>query len=220
MDAETAAIEGISVVTTTWNEAENIAELIGRLRLTLKGVTHEIVVVDDGSGDGTLQIAQQHADIAVGKVREGQTKGLLQGAKLAKYSTIVTIDSDLENPPELIPALLEKMRDYDVVVASRKKLPRFSEKWASKTLGKLCCASDFYSNFRVYRREAIVDLNLRGGETFGGELLVAAKKRGFSIGELRYDAPPRRSRPRIGGSIRANWRISVASLKCWLIYWF
>lgn len=131
----------------------------------------------------------------------------------------MTIDSDLENPPELIPALLEKAENFDVVVASRRILPRISEKWASKTMGKLCGAADFYSNFRVYRREAIVNVDLRGGETFGGELLVAAKKLGFRIGEVVYDAPPRRSQPRIGGSLRANWRITKASLKCWLIYW-
>ena len=212
--------EGVSVVTTTWNESENIAEVIRRIRAALSAMAHEVIVVDDSSTDGTLEVAKPLADVALGKKREGQTKGLLYGAKYAKYPVVVTIDSDLENPPELIPALLEKMQNFDVVVASRKVLPRVSEKWASKTLGRLCGASDFYSNFRAYRREAIVNVDLRGGETFGGELLVAAKKRGLRIGEIKYDAPPRRSRPRIGGSLRANWRIMKASLKCWLIYWF
>ncbi|MGD6807213.1 MAG: glycosyltransferase [Candidatus Bathyarchaeia archaeon] len=208
------------MVTTTWNEAQNIAEVIRRIRATLSDRAHEIIVVDDNSSDGTLEVAKPLADFAIGKEREGQTKGLLYGAKHAKFPLVVTIDSDLENPPELIPNLLEKMDTLDLVVASRRDLPRLSEKWASKTMGKLCGTSDFYSNFRAYRRGAIVDAELRGGETFGGELLVCAKKRGFRIGEVKYDAPPRRSQPRIGGSLRANWRISVASLKCWLIYWF
>jgi hypothetical protein len=59
-----------------------------------------------------------------------------------------------------------------------------------------------------------------GGETFGGELLVAVKKEGFRIGEIKYEAPLRRSKPRIGGSIRANFRIIVASLKCFFIHLF
>jgi dolichol-phosphate mannosyltransferase len=126
----------------------------------------------------------------------------------------------LENSPELIPALLEKLHSYDVVVASRNEVPRFSEKLAAQTLGRICCVSDFYSNFRAYKRETIVDADLKGGETFGGELLIIPKKKRFRIGEVKYDAPPRRRKPRIGGSVKANWRISVASIKCWFIYLF
>jgi dolichol-phosphate mannosyltransferase len=105
------------------------------------------------------------------------------------------------------------------VVASRSVVPRFSERWAAKTLGKICGVSDFYSNFRAYKKETLAN-NLRGGETFGGELLIIAKKKGFRIGEIMYDAPPRRSKPRIGGSIKANLRIMIASWKCFFIYLF
>jgi dolichol-phosphate mannosyltransferase len=211
-------VQGISVVTTTWNEAENIEELLRRIKTTLKGTSHEIIIIDDSSTDQTLELAKPLADIALPKPREGQTKGLLFGAKLAKFPIIVTIDSDLENPPEMIPALVEKLNFYDLAVASRKVLPRSSERWAAKTLGKSVGVSDFYSNFRAYKKQTIADVSLKGGETFGGELLVAAKKNGFKIGEIKYDAPPRRSQPRIGGSIRANTRITFASLKCWFIY--
>jgi dolichol-phosphate mannosyltransferase len=219
MTGTARVVEGISVVTTTWNERENIAELTRRIRTTLKGTAYEIIVVDDSSSDGTLDVAKRFADVAVGKVREGQTKGLLFGAKLAKFPVVVTIDSDLENSPELIPNLAQKLDVSDVAVASRKVLPRFSERWAAKTLGRLCGVSDFYSNFRAYKKEAFAS-KLVGGETFGGELLVFAKKKGFRIGELVYGAPQRRSKPRIGGTIRANLRIIVASWKCFFIYLF
>jgi dolichol-phosphate mannosyltransferase len=215
----TLMLEGVSVVTTTWNEEENIGELIFRVMTTLKDIPHEIIVVDDGSSDGTFEVAKKFADVAVSKVREGQTKGLLYGMQLSKFPVIITIDSDLENPPELIKNLIGKLDDYDLVVASRSKLPRFSEKWASKTLGKIVGVSDFYSNFRVYKRQT-VSSKLRGGETFGGELLVIAKKQGFKLGEVRYAAPPRRSKPRIGGSIRANLRIMIASWKCFFLFLF
>lgn len=212
-------IAGVSVVTTTWNEQENIEELIRRIRETLKSIKHEIIVIDDNSTDGTLETAKKLADVAVGKEREGQTEGLLYGAKLAKFPIIITIDSDLENSPELIPSLIEKLSLYDLVVASRTTLPRISEWWAAKTLGKICGVSDFYSNFRAYRREALPS-KLQGGETFGGELVVVAKKSGCRVSELKYEAPPRLSRPRIGGSLRANLRITVASWKCFVIYYF
>ncbi len=219
MNSNSGVIEGISVVTTTWNEEGNIEELIHRIRSTLQNVPHEIIVIDDSSSDRTLEVAECFADVAVGKVREGQTKGLLYGSKLAKFPVIVTIDSDLENSPELIPKLVEKITDFDLVVASRSVVPRFSERWAAKTLGKICGVSDFYSNFRIFKKQSLAQV-LVGGETFGGELLVLAKKKGFRIGEITYEAPPRRSKPRIGGSIRANFRIIVASLKCFFIYLF
>ena len=129
----------------------------------------------------------------------------------------MTIDSDLENSPELIPKLVEQLTRFDLVVASRSAVPRISERWATKTLGKICGVSDFFSNFRTYKKQ-ILAKDLIGGETFGGELLVAAKKEGFKIGEITYEAPPRRNKPRIGGSIRANLRIMIASLKCFFIY--
>jgi dolichol-phosphate mannosyltransferase len=219
MSVDAGTVEGISVVTTTWNEKENIQELIQRIRTTLQDTPHEIIVIDDNSQDGTLDVAIRYADLAVGKVREGQTKGLLFGAKLAKFPIVVTIDSDLENYPELIPILVGKLKVFDLAVASRKILPRFSERWASKILGKMLGVSDFFSNFRAYKKEAIADA-LKGGETFGGELLVIAKKKGFKIGELTYEPPPRRIKPRIGGTIRANLRIIGATWKCLFIYWF
>ncbi len=212
--------KGVSVVTTTWNERENIEELICRIRATLQGTPHEIIVVDDNSADGTLEVAKELADVAVGKVREGQTKGLLFGAKLAKFPVVVTIDSDLENNPELIPNLLQKISEFDVVVASRTILPRSSERWAAKSMGKVVGVHDFFSNFRAYKKEALANVHLEGGETFGGELLAIAKRSGYKIGEVMYEPPPRRSKPRIGGKVKANLRIIGATWKCALLYAF
>ena len=210
--------QGISVVTTTWNERENIKELIFRVRSALKDFPHEIIVVDDSSSDGTFEVAKCFADLAVSKVRKGQTKGLLYGLKLAKFPAIVTIDADLENNPDFIPSLISRLVKVDLVIASRTVVPRFSERLASRTLGKMLGVSDFFSNFRAYKKETIANLTLRDGETFGGELLVNVKKHGFKIGEVTYEPPPRRGNPRIGGKTRANFRIIVALLKCWIIY--
>jgi dolichol-phosphate mannosyltransferase len=95
---------GVSVVTTTWNERENLTKLIPEIRNVLKQIPHEIIVVDDDSPDGTIQVARLLADIAVSKVREGQSKGLLYGMKLSRYPVIITIDADLENSPTQIPS--------------------------------------------------------------------------------------------------------------------
>jgi dolichol-phosphate mannosyltransferase len=211
-------VQGVSVVTTTWNERENIEKLVLSVKSALKDFPHEVIVVDDSSSDGTFEAARRVADLAVSKVREGQTKGLLYGMKLARFPVIVTIDADLENDPKLIPSLVQKLGEFDLLVASRTALPRFSEKFASKTLGKMFGVSDFFSNFRVYRKEATANLSLKGEETFGGELLVSARKNGLRIGEVTYEPPPRRSKPRIGGTMRANFRIMAALLKCFIIF--
>ena len=209
---------GVSIVTTTWNERENIEKLIPIIRSVLKEVQHEIIVVDDDSSDGTIQIASRLADVAVTKTREGQTKGLLYGMQLAKYPTIITIDADLENDPKRIPNLIQQSAKFDIVVASRIKLPRVSEVIASKTLGRLIGVTDTLSNFRAFRKETIPKFNLRGGETFGAEFLAIAKKKGLTIGEIKYEPPPRRKNPRIGGKIRANLRIIWALIQSFAFY--
>ncbi|MCJ7559526.1 glycosyltransferase, partial [Candidatus Bathyarchaeota archaeon] len=147
-----------------------------------------------------------------------QTKGLLHGMRLAKYPIIITIDADLENDPEHIPRLMQQIAKFDIVVASRTKLPRISEKIASKTLGKLIGVADAFSNFKAFRKETIPHFSLRGGETFGAEFLVTAKKKGLSIGEIKIDPPPRRKSPRIGGKIKANSRIIWALIKSLILY--
>jgi len=212
------ALNGVSVVTTTWNERENIKKLIPLIRNVLRDVRHEVIVVDDGSPDGTVQAAKRFADVVVEKRREGQSKGLLYGMKLAKYPIIVTIDADLENNPEQIPELVQKTVEFDVVVTSRTKLPRISEKIASKTLGKAVGVKDVFSNFRAYRKETVSSFELKGGETFGAEFLMIAKKKGFKIGEVTYEELTRREHPRIGGKIKANLRITWASVKSLIIY--
>ena len=211
-------LHGISVVTTTWNERENIEKLILTVRDVLKDVPHEIIVVDDGSPDGTFQVAERLADVAVTKDREGQSKGLLYGMKLAKHPVIVTIDADLENDPQHIPELARRIINSDIVVASRTEIPRISEKIASRTLGKIIGVKDAFSNFRAYRKGTVPSFKLRGGETFGGEFLVIAKKKGFKIGEIIYEPPSRRKNPRIGGKIKANLRIIWALMKSLIIY--
>jgi len=210
--------DAVSIVTTTWNERENIEKLIPLIRKAMVRTSHEIIVVDDSSSDGTFSVAERLADVAVVKKREGQTKGLLYGMRLAKFPVIITIDSDLENDPKYIPALIKQISEYDVVVASRTHLPRISEVIVSKTLGRFVGVTDTLSNFRAFKKQDIEAFRLRGGETFGAEFLVIAKKKGCRIGEIKYDPPPRRRNPRIGGTIKANLRITWALIKSLLLY--
>jgi dolichol-phosphate mannosyltransferase len=138
--------------------------------------------------------------------------------KLAKYPVIVTIDADLENPPEKIPKLIEFLAKFDLVVASRRELPRISEKIASRTLGKLVGVHDTFSNFKAFKKEIVQKFYLEGGETFGAEFLLIAKKKGLKLGDLLYESSSRRKNPRIGGKIKANFRIMWALSKLLAIF--
>lgn len=138
--------------------------------------------------------------------------------QLAQYPTIITIDADLENNPKHIPQLANLTNKFDIVVASRTTLPRISEKLASKTLGKLLGVTDTFSNYRAYKKTVIPHLTWSGSETFGAEFLVTAKKHHLKIGQITYNPPPRRQNPRIGGTIKANLRITWALLKTLLLY--
>jgi len=206
---------GISIVTTTYNEREFIHPFVERVRGALRGVDHEVIVVDDSSPDGTFEEACKWVDRAILVRKAGQTRGLLTGIKAAKYPIVVTLDVDLENPPELIPVLLKMFinRGLDLLVASRTILPRVSERFASRIIGRIIGVRDVFSNFRVYRRDLFKNYEPILGETFGGELLVYAWVKRFKIGEYIYEPPPCRARPRIGGILKANTRIFLVTIK-------
>jgi len=167
---------GVSVVTTTYNEREYIRPFVERVRSVLKCVKHEVIVMDYSSPDGTYVEACRWADRAILVKGAGQTRGLLTGIRVSRFPAVVTLNVDLENPPELIPMLLKVFmdNDLDLLLASRTTIPWISERLASRTIGKSVGVRDVYSNFRVYRRNLFKDYEPILGETFGGELFVYA----------------------------------------------
>lgn len=206
---------GLSIITTTWCEKENIGRLLLRIHEVLQGLDYEIIVVDDGSPDGTAEEARKYADkVIVNSNRLGQTLSLARGINEAKGDCIVTIDSDLENPPELIPKLLDMLKTYDFIVASRAVIPRISEKLASIMFKRKLKVRDIYSNFKAFKGEfAGIIAMVKCGETFGAEFTWNAVKHGLDIGELVYKPPPRRRDPRIGGLLKANSKIMAANFR-------
>src|SRR5437762_1829100 len=114
----------LSIVIPTYNSEESLPVLLDRLTVVLKslGGASEIIVVNDGSRDGTEAVLRQQAARLPGVVpimlgrNYGQHNALLCGIRAARYDTIVTLDDDLQNPPEEIPKLLARLDEgYDVV---------------------------------------------------------------------------------------------------------
>lgn len=116
----------LGIVIPTLNEVENIGEIIERIESTLGSKSFEIVVVDDDSSDGTADLADEYAE-RYGNVkvlrREGKlglASAVLDGVKLTDALIIGVIDADLQEPPESLPLLLERVEaGNDIVIGSR-----------------------------------------------------------------------------------------------------
>jgi glycosyltransferase involved in cell wall biosynthesis len=121
----------ISVVVPLFNEEDNVAPLLERITAILRRLpgepTHEIVLVNDGSSDGTLQVLRKEVrsrpDVVLVSLSRnfGHQLAATAGMEIARGEAIVLMDGDLQDPPELIEQFVTKWREgYDVVYAVRR----------------------------------------------------------------------------------------------------
>lgn len=168
-----------SVVVPLYNEADVIEELCQRLTATMDGtgLHYELIFVDDGSTDNTLQllrdIVNKNSKVIVVELRRnfGQTPALAAGFDMAKGLIIISMDGDLQHIPEEIPNFLKEIdAGYDVVSGWRKHrvdnllMRRIPSKVANWLAAKISGVEihDFGTTFKAYRREMIDQLNLYG----------------------------------------------------------
>lgn len=121
---------GLSVVVPVYNSEQSLCDLVQRLNPVLQSLAdkYELILVNDGSRDGSWEVVrelvQEHKWIrGIDLMRNyGQHSTLLCGIRAAKYGTIVTMDDDLQHPPEEVPKLLEKLSEgHDVVYGTPQK---------------------------------------------------------------------------------------------------
>lgn len=159
-----------SVVIPAYNEEGNINELIKRIYgVLLNRGDFEVIVVNDASTDNTLNILnvlkRQYANLYIVnlKRRFGQSGAIYAGLKFANAPVIITMDADLQNPPEEIPKLLMKLNEgYDFVIGIRKKREdNFLKRIASKIANwyrRKCLDDKFHDigcSLRVFKREVL-----------------------------------------------------------------
>jgi undecaprenyl-phosphate 4-deoxy-4-formamido-L-arabinose transferase len=161
----------LSVIVPILNEAPTLEELADRLVGTLQrvGKSSEVIFVDDGSTDDSAKLLkglyELHPMIKVIRLNRnyGQHMAILAGLGRARGEVVVTLDGDLQNPPEEIPRLLEKIQEgYDVVCGQRisrqdplrrKLLSSLASKLASRLVG--VTMGDYGSMLRAYRRPVV-----------------------------------------------------------------
>jgi glycosyltransferase involved in cell wall biosynthesis len=117
----------LSVVVALYNEEDNIEPLFARLREALKGMEYELVMVDDGSKDKTIEKVKQYLGTDTKLVtlmkNYGQSAAMAAGIQAAEGEYIATMDGDLQNDPDDIPMMLKKLQDeeWDLVAGIRQK---------------------------------------------------------------------------------------------------
>jgi dolichol-phosphate mannosyltransferase len=177
--ASTEAVGRVLMVLPTYNEALNLPLLIPRILAIAKDV--DVLVVDDGSPDGTGQLAEELGR-ALGprvKVLHRATKSGRGGAVMAgfrqalaeqKYEWFGEMDADQSHQPEELPAFLEAIRDSDLVVGARDIPGGRIEGWGllrrvwSRTSNRIIRRvlgvplTDFTNGYRVYSRRAVEQL--------------------------------------------------------------
>ncbi len=151
----------LSVVAPLYNERETLPEFHRRVGDVLDGVEIELVLVDDGSTDGTAEVLNEIA-AADPRVRVislsrnfGHQAALTAGLDHARGDAVVMLDADLQDPPELIPEMVERWRHgSDVVYAVRRAR-------AGETRAKLATARWFY---RLFSKLAQIELRPNAGD--------------------------------------------------------
>lgn len=161
----------ISLVIPVYNEEANLPRLVERLRSVMQkmGKSYEIIFVDDGSRDNTLSILKSfltHPEVRVVELTRnyGQHAAIFSGFSLVQGDIVITLDADLQNPPEEIPNLVRVMEegDYDVVGTIRKErkdsfFRTFSSRMINGITRKITKVnmSDWGCMLRAYRRNIV-----------------------------------------------------------------
>ena len=166
----TDGFEGLSlsVVVPAFNEEGAILHTIEDIRreMDATGVPYEIIVIDDGSEDRTLDIARQTGVVVdTNQVNTGYGASLKRGIRHAQYEYVAIIDADGTYPARYLPAMLEMCRAQDMVVGDRgaamKNVPwiRKPAKWVLNTFASFLAErrlNDLNSGLRVFRKSELV----------------------------------------------------------------
>ena len=192
----------VSVIIPVFNEERTVGDIITRTKNTLEKLKlpYEVIVVDDGSVDRSLEISQAKEANVLRNTHQGKGHAIRSGFKWAKGNIIVTLDSDGSHKPEEIPLILQCVMEdkVDFAIGSRffnteankAKIPRLNRlgnRIFNSLIGLLTGVkiSDSQSGFRAIRSAIIkkMELNSRGYEV-ESEMLIKALKMGVRVAEV------------------------------------
>lgn len=215
----------LSLVVPLYNEEGNVRELHRRIFEAVQkiGRHFEIIFVDDGSSDKTLEEARLLSPLKLIVFRKnfGQTAAFDAGIKEARGEIIITLDGDLQNDPSDIPLLLEKIDEgYDVVSGWRhKRRDSLMKKVFSRganLLRKVLVKDGIHDSgcsLKAYRRECFRDVDLFGEMHRFMPAMLAGD--GFRVTEVKVS-----HHPRLHGKTKYNWKRAIKGFVDMLFIWF
>lgn len=166
----------LSVVVTVYNEEDNVIPLCKKEYEALEGIDYELILVDDGSTDKTVEnaksIANERTKVLIFNKNYGQSTAMSAGIDIAQGEYIVTMDGDLQNDPIDIPKMMEKLEEsgMDVVAGVRanrkdgfvlRKFPSKIANWIIRTTTDVRL-SDYGCSLRIYKQDIAKNLGLYG----------------------------------------------------------
>jgi len=229
----------ISIIIPTYNESQNIIQVLKSIQENLpENTTAQTIVVDDNSPDGTGKIvdaylqnvrnmANHTIDVIHRRTKEGLSSAILKGIQYATGNTIVVMDSDLSHPPHLLPKMLAALKHpkYDIAIASRYVSGGSIDGWTlkRKLMSKAATfiakhglgirAKDPMSGFFAFKRQVIQGLKF---DAIGYKMLleILAKKKNARIIEIPYTFTNRKF-----GSSKLDYGTVVDYLRAvWKLY--
>ena len=221
---ETEALCEVSVLMPCLNEAETLGTCINKAKASLKslGVNGEVIIADNGSTDGSQEIAKSLGARVVNVERRGYGNALMRGIATAHGKYVIMGDSDDSYDFTNLGPFMEKLRaGYDLVMGNRfmgnihpgamPPLHRYLGNPVLTAIGRLFFKSpsgDFHCGLRGFRRQAILDLDLRTtGMEFASEMVVKSSLHDLRITEVpTILQPDGRSRPPHLRSWSDGWR--------------
>jgi len=213
-----------SVVVPAYNEEENVQKLHQEIVETMEdlGKPYEIIFVNDGSTDKTLEKLKNLSPIKIINLRKnfGQSSALDAGLKNSQGEIIITMDGDGQNPPHEIPKLLAELNGYDCVCGWRYKrkdpwLKRFISKGARFLSLYLVSPGvhDSGCTLRAYKKEAAKSLDLHG--ELHRMIPAMLRWRGFDVTEVKVD-----HRQRKHGNTKYSWKRILKGFLDMVNVWF
>ena len=221
---ENEAVCEVSVLMPCLNEAETLGTCINKAKASLKslGVNGEVIIADNGSTDGSQEIAKSLGARVVNVERRGYGNALMRGIATAHGKYVIMGDSDDSYDFTNLGPFMEKLRaGYDLVMGNRfmgnihpgamPHLHRYLGNPVLTAIGRLFFKSpsgDFHCGLRGFRRQAILDLDLRTtGMEFASEMVVKSSLHDLRITEVpTILQPDGRSRPPHLRSWSDGWR--------------
>jgi glycosyltransferase involved in cell wall biosynthesis len=221
----------VSVILPVVNEAANLRILIPRLVALLdhERISHEIIVIDGPSTDGTRETAEALGARVVGERRRGYAGAMETGIAEARGDYVLTLDADQSHDPDFIVKMWRARTRADIVIASRYVLGgviyspfvRRASSWLLNNVLRRMLSMpvrDLSSGYRLYRREALENLQLTSSNfEVQEEILVKAYASGFSVVEVPFTYFPRGAGRSHAKLLSFGWQIFRSSLPLWKI---